>query len=89
MGRMLQNSARFCRQPKKFRKASKEEEATAKSVTKGTPAEAAPELAYNKSFYRFDESCRYIEKIHQMAATGKTMGGAMGTKLSIFPANTV
>ncbi len=38
-------------------------------------------LDYDKSFYRTDESCRYMEEIHQMAVTGKTISGAMGTKM--------
>lgn len=41
------------------------------------------ELAYDKSFYRVDESCRYMEEIHQMAVTGKTISGAMGTRMSM------
>ena len=39
------------------------------------------ELSYDKNFYRVDESCRYMEEIHQMAVTGKTISGAMGTKM--------
>ncbi len=39
------------------------------------------ELSYDKKFYRNDDSCRYMEEIHQMAVTGKTISGAMGTKM--------
>lgn len=39
------------------------------------------ELSYDKQFYRSDASCRYMEEIHQMAVTGKTISGAMGTKM--------
>ena len=44
---------------------------------------AAPEkkLEYPKEYYRIDESCRYMEEIHQMAVTGKSVSAAMGTKL--------
>lgn len=42
---------------------------------------ALEDLSYDKRFYRIDESCRYMEEIHQMAVTGKTIGGAMGTKM--------
>lgn len=42
---------------------------------------ALEDLSYDKHFYRIDESCRYMEEIHQMAVTGKTIGGAMGTKM--------
>lgn len=39
------------------------------------------DLSYDKSFYRVDESCRYMEEIHQMAVSGKSISGAMGTKM--------
>ena len=39
------------------------------------------DLSYDKTYYRMDESCRYMEEIHQMAITGKTIGGSMGTKM--------
>lgn len=42
---------------------------------------ALEDLSYDKRFYRIDESCRYMEEIHQMAVTGKTIGGA------VFPLN--
>lgn len=42
---------------------------------------ALEDLSYDKRFYRIDDSCRYMEEIHQMAVTGKTIGGAMGTKM--------
>lgn len=45
--------------------------------------EPSMDLSYDKSFYRRDESCRYMEEIHQMAVTGKTISGAMGTKMSM------
>lgn len=44
-------------------------------------AEAASDLSYDREFYRIDESCRYMEEIHQMAVTGKSISGAMGTKM--------
>lgn len=43
--------------------------------------DALEDLSYDRRFYRIDESCRYMEEIHQMAVTGKTIGGAMGTKM--------
>ncbi len=39
------------------------------------------DLEYDKNFYRIDKSCRYMEEIHQMAVTGKTIGGSMGTRM--------
>lgn len=38
-------------------------------------------LEYDKRFYRVDESSRYMEEIHQMAMTGKSIGGSMGTRM--------
>lgn len=45
------------------------------------PASVEADLSYDKTYYRLDESCRYMEEIHQMAVTGKTIGGSMGTKM--------
>ncbi len=39
------------------------------------------DLDYDKSFYRVDKSCHYMEEIHQMAVTGKSVSGAMSTKM--------
>ena len=39
------------------------------------------ELAYDSSTARHDPSCRYMEEIHEMAVTGKSIGGSMGTKM--------
>ena len=39
------------------------------------------DLEYDRNFYRIDKSCRYMEEIHQMAVTGKTIGGSMGTRM--------
>lgn len=41
------------------------------------------DLSYDKNLYRIDESCRYMEEIHQMAVTGKSISGAMGTKMPL------
>ncbi|MDD2959423.1 MAG: glutamate synthase-related protein [Lachnospiraceae bacterium] len=38
-------------------------------------------LAYDPATARHDPSCRYMEEIHQMAVSGKTIGGSMGTKM--------
>ena len=39
------------------------------------------ELNYDASTARQDESCRYMAEIHEMAVTGKTIGGSMGTRM--------
>lgn len=67
-----------CHQPgEKFR----EEEAGPETQTEMKQDSAGTDLSYDKNFYRVDESCRYMEEIHQMAVTGKSVGGSMGTKM--------
>lgn len=71
-----------CHQPgEKFR-----EEEVSKPADAGAKEErpdSSEDLSYDKSFYRVDESCRYMEEIHQMAVTGKSISGAMGTKMAM------
>lgn len=38
-------------------------------------------LDYQKEYIRYDETSRYMEEIHQMAVSGKSIHAAMGTKL--------
>lgn len=38
-------------------------------------------LEYAPEYVRHDESCRYMEEIHDMAVHGKSIHGAMGTRL--------
>ena len=67
-----------CKQPgEKFR-----EETVVKSDGRGTGASSST-LDYDKSFYRNVSSCRYMEEIHQMAVTGKSLSSAMGTKMPL------
>ncbi|MDR1874918.1 MAG: alpha-hydroxy-acid oxidizing protein [Synergistaceae bacterium] len=50
----------------------------------GTPDPAEFErarLAYSQDRARLDPSCRYMDDIHQMAVTGETLSGAMGTQM--------
>lgn len=39
------------------------------------------DLKYDKTFVRHDESCRYMEEIHEMAVSGHSISRAMGTKM--------
>ncbi|MDO4941920.1 MAG: glutamate synthase-related protein [Lachnospiraceae bacterium] len=39
------------------------------------------DLSYDKRFVRNDPSARYMAEIHQMAVTGKSIGGSMGTQM--------
>ncbi len=50
------------------------------SDASGEPG-AEDSLAYDKTFYRLDAESRYMEEIHQMAVTGKSIGGSMGTRM--------
>lgn len=81
-----------CHQPaSKFKEeeVSKKETGKKEADKRGEPKEVEAgvsehtDLSYDKSFYRVDESCRYMEEIHQMAVTGKTIGGAMGTQMNM------
>ncbi|MCI9079109.1 MAG: FMN-binding glutamate synthase family protein [Lachnospiraceae bacterium] len=67
-----------CKQPgEKFREdtAAKNDGMAAGMASNG--------LDYDKSFYRTDSSCRYMEEIHQMAVTGKSLSSAMGTNMPL------
>lgn len=41
------------------------------------------DLAYDSQTARHDPSARYMAEIHEMAVTGRTIGGAMGTKMPL------
>lgn len=85
-----------CKQPiSNFEKIADAEEtkpdAIASSVTAAADAvKAGPDgaaqlssasLAYDEAYARVDERCRYMKEIHEMAVTGRTIGGAMGTQM--------
>ena len=66
-----------------------EEEAAAPEVVEGPeapvaePKVEAPSLAYDRQYARHDTSNRYMAEIHEMAVTGKSISGAMGTKMKM------
>ena len=67
-----------CQQPKdKFIRIEETEPAT--------PETAQPEnsLSYDLQYVRNDEKMRYMDAIHEMAVSGKTIIGAMGTTMSM------
>lgn len=65
----------ICKQPvSKFVLVSEEGEKETLKTYEG-------ELDYDAATAREDVSCRYMGEIHQMAVTGKSIGGAMGTKM--------
>ncbi len=41
------------------------------------------DLSYDNAYSRQDTSCRYMKEIHEMAVTGKSIGGSMSTTLPI------
>jgi len=46
-----------------------------------SPSASADPLAYDKTLMRHDAGARYMDEIHEMAVTGKTIGGAMSTRM--------
>lgn len=70
-----------CKQPVQVFQAEVEEtEAVQESQSQDNEGNS---LAYPAEFYRRDDSCRYMEEIHQMAVSGKSIIEAMGTKMSM------
>ena len=45
------------------------------------PKAYSGELAYDSATARSDASCRYMAEIHEMAVTGKSIGGSMSTRM--------
>ena len=75
-----------CKQP--VEKFELIDEGTKKEVSKnekgaGQQAVENKELQYDATYVRHDASCRYMEEIHEMAVTGKSISGAMGTQFSM------
>lgn len=40
-------------------------------------------LSYDASLIRHDDKCRYMEEIHEMAVSGKSISAAMGTQMAM------
>ena len=78
-----------CKQPvSNFEKIADSEEtkpdaaaAAVKAEPDGAASPSSAPLAYDEAFARVDERCRYMKEIHEMAVTGRTIGGAMGTQM--------
>lgn len=69
-----------CRQPVRVFQKEEGEEDVKEHEIPSVEKEQDP-LAYAPEFYRKDESCRYMEEIHQMAVSGRSIIEAMGTKM--------
>ncbi len=78
-----------CKQPvSNFEKIADSEEtkpdtaaAAVKAESDGAAKSSSAPLAYDETYVRVDERCRYMKEIHEMAVTGRTIGGAMGTQM--------
>ena len=78
-----------CKQPiSNFEKIADSEEtkpdaaaAAVKAEPDGAASPSSASLAYDAAYVRVDERCRYMKEIHEMAVTGRTIGGAMGTQM--------
>lgn len=57
------------------------QESETQPASAGAEEEADGNLAYDPQFVRHDTNCRYMKEIHEMAVTGKTIGGSMGTQM--------
>ncbi len=44
---------------------------------------SSDDLSYDSKTARHDDSARYMAEIHEMAVTGKSIGGAMGTEMPV------
>lgn len=66
----------ICNQPKeKFKPLEEEKPKVEPKSTENC------DLSYDKQYARYDESCRYMAEIHEMAVTGKSISAAMGTRM--------
>ena len=50
-------------------------------VQENAPGHDAGNLDYDRTTARQDASCRYMAEIHEMAVTGKSIGGSMSTRM--------
>lgn len=72
----------ICKQPaSKFREEDIDLEKENSQISSSSNKNNVTDLSYDNNFYRIDKSCRYMEEIHQMATSGKSIGGSMGTTM--------
>lgn len=73
-----------CKQPvERFESIDKEKAVQEKHEMKKSQTAEAGKTEYDSAYARQDESCRYMKEIHEMAVTGKSIDGAMGTKMAM------
>ncbi len=68
---------------KEEKKAKEKQTKTDSNKEKAKKETPAINLFYDETYVRHDASCRYMEEIHEMAVTGKSISGAMGTQMSM------
>ena len=68
----------ICHQTGKFEEFSEGETKQDKAEEK-----KALDLSYDSLFSRQDDTCRYMKEIHEMAVTGKSLHGSMGTQMKM------
>ena len=72
----------ICKQPaSKFREEDIDLDKENSNISSSSNKNNETDLSYDNNFYRIDKSCRYMEEIHQMAVSGKSIGGSMGTTM--------
>lgn len=72
----------ICKQPaSKFREEDIDLDKENSNISSSSNRNNVTDLSYDNNFYRVDKSCRYMEEIHQMAVSGKSIGGSMGTTM--------
>lgn len=78
----------LCKQPKDKMVLQKDgQESALQEIQQPNPVEESQDfssgfgLEYDTAFARQDGSCRYMDEIHKMAVSGKTIGSAMGTRM--------
>lgn len=72
----------ICKQPaSKFREEDIDLDKENSNISSSSNKNNVTDLSYDNNFYRIDKSCRYMEEIHKMAVSGKSIGGSMGTTM--------
>lgn len=72
----------ICKQPaSKFREEDIDLDKENSNISSSSNKNNVTDLSYDNNFYRIDKSCRYMEEIHKIATTGKSIGGSMGTTM--------
>ncbi len=52
-------------------------------ASSGQPQASGGDLSYPADWVRHDPDCRYMEQIHEMSVTGKSLHAAMGTQMPL------